>query len=301
MGLTLSIRRSALGIFWGTLSLGLGNVYRFRVQQERAALPGLKRPLRAVQMSDFHYGTWIGPVTVRRWVDAALAQQPDVILITGDFLDSSLGLRPTGSLLKELSRLSAQLGVYAVFGNHDWTSLNTQAARSHFARDLGAVGIEVINNCGKQLRDDLFVTGIDDWWFGSQNEQAMLEDYRGGAVLLMSHNPDYLPYVPPAVTLTLSGHTHGGQIRIPLLGPMKKASLYGTRFLEGWVEAAPDQPNDAEPSLPSTPPRRIRGYVTHGLGVTGVPIRLGCPAELTVFEFVPEPQEPLTYDLHDLE
>ena len=287
-----SFRRSALGLFWGTLSLGLGNVYRFQVRRESTTLAGLQQPLRAVQLSDFHYGTWIGPRTVRRWVSATLAQQPDVILMTGDFLDSSLGLRPTGSLLRELSRLSAPLGVYAVFGNHDWTSLNTQATRSRFARELGDLGILVINNAGRQLRPDLFVTGIDDWWFGSQNEQAMMEGYTGGAVILLSHNPDYLPHVPPVVTLTLSGHTHGGQVRVPLLGAIKRASLYGTKFLEGWVEAAPDQPNAAAPTLHATPPRRIRGYVSHGLGVTGVPMRLGCSAELNVFEFVPEQQAP---------
>ncbi len=283
-----SLRRSLLPLIGGTLGVGFGNSYLFRVKREISVLPGLAQPLRAVQMSDFHYGTWIGPRTVRRWVDAALKEQPDLILITGDFLDSSLGLRPTGALLKELSRLTAPLGIYAVFGNHDWTSLNTQATRAHFAQNLDDLGIQVINNEGRQLRPDLFVTGIDDWWFGNQDEKAMMEGYSGGAVILLSHNPDYLPHVPPTVTLTLSGHTHGGQVRVPLLGAIKRASLYGTQFLEGWVDAVPEQPSAADHSLPPTPPRRIRGYVTHGLGVTGVPMRLGCPAELTVFEFVPE-------------
>lgn len=278
------LSRSLLGV----LGLSYANAYRFRVVREQAPLPGLQAGVRVVQFSDLHYGTWIGPGTVRRWVNATLAQQPDLILITGDFLDSGTTFRPQGRLLDELARLEAPLGVYAVYGNHDWTSLNTAATRADFARRLEAVGIRVINNSGVQVRGDLYVAGTDDWWFGMQDDAAMLAGYRGGAALMMSHNPDYLPHVPPQVSLTLSGHTHGGQVRVPLLGPVKRASLYGTQFLEGWVEATPIQPGPADGSLPATPPRIIRGYVTHGLGVTGLPIRLGVPAELTVFDFEPE-------------
>ena len=258
---------------------------RALITYEKTALLGLKAPIRVLQLSDFHYGTFIGPRMVGRWVDAALSQQADVIVITGDFLDSSLGLRLQGALFAQLSRLQAPLGVYAVFGNHDWTSLNTTATRARFARDLEAIGIGVINNGGLQLRDDLYLAGIDDWWFGTQDVPAMLEGYAGGALLLPSHNPDYLPHVPPQATLTLCGHTHGGQVRVPLLGPIKQASLYGTQFLEGWVKAAAAQLNAAEHSHPTSPPRVDRGYVTHGLGVTGLPFRLGVPAEMTVFEF----------------
>lgn len=284
----LSFPRAVLTLLGGVTGLAFGNIYRFGVTHNHAVLPGLKERLKVVQLSDFHYGTFIGARSVGRWVDAALEQQADLMVITGDFLDSSLGLRPQGALLRQLARLHAPLGVYAVFGNHDWTSLNTTATRARFATDLEAIGIQVINNSGVQLRPDLFLAGIDDWWFGTQDEHAMLEHYTGGAALLLSHNPDYLPHAPPQVTLTLCGHTHGGQIRVPLLGPIKRASLYGTQFLEGWVEAAAIQPNAAEHSHPSGPPRINRGYVTHGLGVTGLPFRLGVPAELTVFEFQPE-------------
>ena len=280
-----SLPRAVLTLAWGALGLAFGNIYRFRVRREPAVLPGLTRPLRLLQLSDFHYGTFIGARSVARWVDAALAAAPELIVITGDFLDSSLGLRPQGALLKELARLHAPLGVYAVFGNHDWTSLNTTATRARFARDLENIGIQVINNAGLHLRPDLYLAGIDDWWFGTQDVPAMLEGYAGGALLLLSHNPDYLPHVPPQVTLTLCGHTHGGQVRVPLLGPIKRASLYGTQFLEGWVQALSAQPSAAEHSRPASQPRTNRGYVTHGLGVTGLPFRLGVPAEMTVFEF----------------
>ncbi len=281
----LSVSRAALTLLGGLGGLAFRNIYHFGVKVNHAVLPGLRSPLKVVQLSDFHYGTFIGAGTVRRWVDATLAQEADLIVITGDFLDSSLGLRPQADLFAQLARLHAPLGVYAVFGNHDWTSLNTAATRTRFASDLEEIGIGVINNAGLQLRPDLYLAGIDDWWFGAQDLPATLAEHLSGAVLLLSHNPDFLPYAPPQVTLTLCGHTHGGQVRVPMLGAIKRASLYGTQFLEGWVEAEAVQPDAAEPSRPATPPRMNRGYVTHGLGVTGLPFRLGVPAELTVFEF----------------
>ncbi|MFC4452623.1 metallophosphoesterase [Deinococcus sonorensis] len=283
--LTHRATRTLFTLLGGTLLYALSGAYRFRVSREAVPLRGLTTPLRVVQLSDLHYGNFIGARTVRRWVDAVLQEQPELIVITGDFLDSGMGLRRKDQLLRELARLSAPLGVYAVYGNHDWTSLNTQAARASFARRLEEVGIQVINNAGVQLRPDLYLAGTDDWWFGNQDTAAMMAGYQGGAALLLSHNPDFLPNVPPQISLTLCGHTHGGQVQLPLLGAVKRASLYGTRFLEGWVNTAPAQPSAADGSIPRTPPRTIRGYISHGLGVTGVPLRLACPAELTVFDF----------------
>ena len=283
------VARSLLSLFGGTLGLSYINAYRFRVVYQRSPLPGLTRPLRVVQLSDLHYGNWIGRGSVRRWVSAAMEQQADLIVVTGDFLDSSVSYRPVSALLQELSALSAPLGVYGVYGNHDWTSLNTQPVRARFARQLGDIGIKLLNNKGVQLRDDLFLCGIDDWWFGNQDMPATLRGKTGGATIMLSHNPDFLPNVPEGVGLTLCGHTHGGQVRLPFVGAMKQASLYETRFLEGWVETQPEPYSEAEPGIEEAASRRvIRGYVTHGLGVTLLPLRLNCPAELTVFDLEPE-------------
>ena len=284
------VARSLLSLFGGTLGLSYANAYRFQVVRHTSSLSGLTRPLRVVQLSDFHYGNWIGHGTVRRWIKAAMAQQADLIVITGDFLDTTISFRPVKLLMKELAALNAPLGVYGVFGNHDWTSLNTQPVRARFARQLGEVGVRIINNKGVQVRDDLFLCGIDDWWFGNQDMTATLRGKTGGATLMLSHNPDFLPNVPEGVGLTLCGHTHGGQVRLPFLGPVKQASLYDTRFLEGWVETQPEPPSEAEPTIADEngKTRVIRGFVTRGLGVTGLPLRLNCPAELVVFDLEPE-------------
>ena len=283
------VRQLSFLLFGGVLGRGFSNIYRFQVVNEHRQLPGLVRALRMVQMSDLHFGAFIGVRTVRRWVDATLKAHPDLIVITGDFLDSHFGEHSNRELLAELARLRAPLGIYAVYGNHDWNSLLTAARRSSFARRLAEIGITVINNLGVQLRDDLYVCGVDDWWFGEQDTRAMLANYRSGAVLLLSHNPDYLPHVPMEVTLTLCGHTHGGQVKLPFLGAMKQASVHEAKFLEGWVETEPAvriEVHSVEETRKSFP-RQIQGYVTHGLGVTGLPLRLHCPAELTVFDFVP--------------
>ncbi|AWN23563.1 metallophosphoesterase [Deinococcus irradiatisoli] len=282
------IVRSLLSLVGGTLGISYINAYRFRVLRQRFELCGLNRPLRVVQLSDLHYGNWIGPGSVRKWVRAAMEQQADLIVITGDFLDSSVSYRPVSVLIKELSALRAPLGVYGVFGNHDWTSLNTQPVRARFARQLDEAGIQIINNAGVQVRDDLYLCGIDDWWFGNQDMKCTLQAKTGGATLMLSHNPDFLPNVPEGVGLTLCGHTHGGQVKLPFLGPVKQASLYDTRFLEGWVETQPEPPSAAEPTIEAQDSRIIRGFVTHGLGVTGLPIRFNCPAEMVVFDLEPE-------------
>ncbi|AZI41576.1 metallophosphoesterase [Deinococcus psychrotolerans] len=283
----MRLARSLLSVFGTTLGFSYVNAYRYRTSQQRFELGGLTRPLKVVLLSDLHYGNWIGRGSVRRWVRSAMEQRADLIVITGDFLDSSVSYRPIKTLIKELSALQAPLGVYGVFGNHDWTSLNTQPVRARFARQLAEAGITIINNAGVQLRDDFYLCGIDDWWFGNQDLQSTLQAKTGGGTLMLSHNPDFLPHVPEGVGLTLCGHTHGGQIKLPFLGPVKQASLYGTRFLEGWVQTQPEQPSAAEPTIEAAKPRTIRGFVTHGLGVTGLPLRLNCPAELVVFDLQP--------------
>ncbi|ADV66519.1 metallophosphoesterase [Deinococcus maricopensis] len=281
--------RTALRLLGLAGGFGVLSAYRFRVRHEARALPGLQRPVRVAFLADMHYGNFIGARSVRAWVRATVRAQPDLILFGGDFLDTSFTFRSRGALLRELQHLRAPLGVYAVFGNHDWTSLTTHRARGSFAAELEKLGIRVINNAGVRVREDLFVAGVDDWWFGNQDVAAALRECGSCTTLLLSHNPDFLPFVPDGVALTLSGHTHGGQVDIPFMGPVKQASLYGTEFLAGWVSAAAAQPNAADESVAATPPRVNHGFVTNGLGVTGVPVRLNCPAEVVLFEFTPAP------------
>lgn len=263
---------TALGILAGGSVI---EAYRFRIVTLKAGAQGLRAPLRIVYLADLHYGRFIHAGTVAGWVDAALRQSPDLVLLGGDLVDQASGddLTP---LLHELARLQAPLGSYAVWGNHDHRRFPRLAG---FAEALSQVGVEALVNRGVNLRDDLYLAGIDDLLLGRPDLGAALDAWPPHrACVLASHNPDVLPEVPDAVALTLCGHTHGGQVCIPGYGPIVTNSRYGRRFVHGVVRA---------PAL---------GYVSRGLGVTTLPVRLACPAELTVVELVPEqPGAPAPY------
>jgi uncharacterized protein len=257
-----------------------------QVNTMRTTLPGLKRPLRAALLADLHYGRFISVQQVRGWADQTLAAAPDLILLLGDFLDVDLGRETPTAFLDELGRLKAPLGVFGVWGNHDYGSFGRLETgdrpgwpeqRTRLAAELAQRGISILLNEGRIVRDDLFLGGVDDVWWGFPDVSLALRDAPPDlARLLMSHNPDYLMDLPPNSGLVLSGHTHGGQIRLPLIGAPIVPSRYGQRFAQGWVQGnGPDQRGGA------------RGLVSRGLGVSGLPLRNLCPSEIIVLELEP--------------
>ncbi|WP_245872862.1 metallophosphoesterase [Deinococcus planocerae] len=258
--------------------VALAQAYTFEVNRHERGLPGLRAPLRVVLLSDLHYGAYIGRGSVRVWVDAALALRPDVVLVTGDFVDAESVVSPA-PLFPELARLRAPLGVWGVWGNHDHEYVGKVARRSRqtvqgvreaFELDLRRAGVRLLRNGGVRLREDLFLAGVDDLRRGRVDLGAALAHAPAhGAVLLLSHTPDLLPEVPGRVGLTLCGHTHGGQVCLPGPWPVVTSSRYGRRFASGLVRGpAP-------------------GFVSRGLGVTTIPFRLNCLPEVVVFDFVP--------------
>ena len=219
-------------------------------------------------LSDLHYGPFIREGAVATWTDATLDLAPDLVLLGGDLVDhrAPADLAP---LLTQLARLTAPLGVYAVWGNHEYNRFARRDLPS-FAAALGEVGVVVLRNEGLTLRDDLYLAGLDDVIEGRPDLAAALAGRPpGAACLLVSHNPDVLPSLGDSVELTLSGHTHGGQVVLPGIGPLVTRSRHGRRFVAGWVRA---------PAL---------GYVSRGLGVTLAPVRLFCPPELTLATLTP--------------
>jgi uncharacterized protein len=251
----------------GSSAAQVSGTYPFDVVRERAELPGLRAPLRIAFLTDLHHGEFVRTASVRAWVGAALREAPDLVLLGGDLVDQTPGVDPDEDLTAALARLRAPLGVLAVAGNHDHARLG---GTGPFAALLRDAGIDVLVNRGVSVRDDLFVAGLDDLRSGRPDLQATLGGRpAAGAILLVSHNPDVLPEVQTEIPLTLSGHTHGGQVVLPGVGALYTSSRYGDRFLAGWVEGP------------------ARGYVSRGLGVTSVPIRINCPAELTILDLVP--------------
>ena len=266
--LRLALRSVLVGAVSLSAALIVRNAYRFRVTQHRRTLHKLDKPLRIAHLSDLHTGPFMGYAAVREWVNATNAQLPDLIVITGDFVDQWFG-RDLETLGLVLSSLRAPLGVWGVWGNHDHARFaNMRTLESQLNRS----GVYILNNEGVALRDDLYLAGVDDVQRGAPDALNALRDRpEVAACLLLSHNPDYLPHVPREVDLTLCGHTHGGQIHLPFIGPVFTSSEHGKRFAAGWVE---------EPDV-------ARAYVSRGLGTVILPARLGCSAELAVFDLLP--------------
>jgi uncharacterized protein len=245
----------------------------FVISRHQLALRGLHQPVRVVHMTDLHFGRLQRINQVERWVDAALQQNADLIVVTGDFVDHPISQTDLDALVRALSSLRAPLGVFAVPGNHDHGSFKIDI--NHLIAPLEAVGIRFLVNTNLMLRPDLVLAGVDDLWLGSPDLYRALEGVLDGpAVILMAHNPDQLVSVPSRVDLTLSGHTHGGQIVLPVLGALHTGSDYGQRFAQGFVRA------DGE--------KGARGFVSRGLGTTLLPVRLMCAAELVVLDLEPQ-------------
>jgi predicted MPP superfamily phosphohydrolase len=174
---------------------------------------GLPTPLRVAVLADMHISAGEeGRAWGRRAIAVAMREKPDVILLLGDFVAHRNGVPYVGDLV---AGVQAPLGVYAVLGNHDhWEDAGTVTAQ------LEAEGVQVLTNRHVVIRKGdtrLALVGIDDLWAGDPDWQAA---YRGAPkgvpILLMSHNPDAA--IRPEgqrAALIVSGHTHGGQVRVP--------------------------------------------------------------------------------------
>lgn len=231
-------------------------------------------------LSDLHYGgTFVPARLLRRAVQLTNDVSPDLIVLLGDYALSHSLLRTASRWLYEwalprmtesLSALHAPDGVLAILGNHDY---DYDPAR--VVAWLRSMGVRVlINDCVVIQRGEaeLGVGGVDDWTHGSIDAQ-------GGCAALspdiprvvLSHNPDgALELASTArVDLVLAGHTHGGQIVLPLIGaPARHCSVCDAWSASGWVARSP-----------------VRLYVTTGVGVL-LPFRINCPAEVLIVRLV---------------
>lgn len=232
-------------------------------------------PLRIALISDVHVqGPDMPPERLARLVAKVNEAQPDLVLLAGDYVgDRSLATRyySDAEIANALGGLRAPLGVWAVLGNHDhWRNGPAMKAA------LEAVGVHVLTNQAAQV-GPLALAGIDDSHSRHADIGATERSAAGltGPVLVFTHSPDVIPRLPERFNLIFAGHTHCGQIRLPLIGTLASSSRYGDRFGCGLIHEGK---------------RTI--LVTAGFGTSVVPLRFGAPPDYWLVTLGP-PQGPV--------
>ena len=192
----------------------------------------------------------------------------DLVLLLGDYVDGTAEFKtlPLKEITENLKNIKSKNGIYAVLGNHDiWLDEN------ELTKCLKNANITVLNNANRILtinEKTLTLAGTNDYTEGKADISKALNNAKK-PIILMTHNPDiFEQFVPNSVDLTISGHTHGGQIVIPFVGALIVPSDYGNKYANGLI---------------SDNNKKI--YVTKGLGTTILPVRFNCLPEIVTIIF----------------
>ena len=217
--------------------------------------------LRIVHLTDIHHSLYTPLDDVQRAVHLSNRLRPEIVALTGDYV--TLSPDYIWPVAEALGKLRARLGVFAVLGNHDF-----DVDANEITHALRSQHIHVLRNSHRVLRHGsaaLWVIGVDDVWYGADDLRGALRSVptRDPKVLLC-HNPLGIHRAAAhGIDLVLSGHTHGGQVRLPVVGSVYGRSKLGVRFVDGW--------------------NRLDGtqiYVNRGIGKVLLPVRVACPAEI---------------------
>jgi hypothetical protein len=229
-------------------------------------------------LSDFHYDPYFSVHPLHAAIPMVNDLHPDLIVLTGDFVSipligsgrkAALAADPCAQLIRQMA---APHGLWAVLGNHD-----DRTDRKHVTHALQAVNIQVLANQSQAIERDgarFWLAGVNDVLSRTADLSKTLQPVPGGeAVILLAHEPDFADHVAKyPVDLQISGHTHGGQVRFPLLPPLYLPDL-GRKYIWGAYQVGP---------LPL--------YTNAGLGTLRIPMRLNCPPEITLLTLRPAPR-----------
>ena len=248
---------------------------RIRVTRLSLQAAGLSSPLRLLVMGDLQSsGPHETPKRLAALARLAGEQNPDIVLLVGDYACRGKwlksGIVPPEATAAALASIPAPMGHFAVLGNHDWW-FNGPLVR----QVLSQAGITVLEDnafLAKSNHAAVWIAGLRDPVTQRCNITATLEQTdRQAPVILLSHTPDVFPAVPQGVALTLAGHTHAGQVRLPIVGCPIVPSRYGERYRYGHVVEEG---------------RHL--YVTSGVGTSKLPIRFLAPPEIAVIDLMPQ-------------
>jgi len=237
-------------------------------------LPKQLNNLKIVAISDIHGGSfYVGESKIQRVVETANVQEPDFIFLLGDFVSQKsykvedLNM-PVETIVKNLKGLKAKYGVYAVIGNHDWWYNGKKVQNA-----LEDVGIKVLENDVAKVvinEQTVWILGVPDFWTRKPiNLNPPLSKIDSeGIIIAITHNPDVFPELPSKISLTIAGHTHGGQVNFPFVGALIVPSQFGQKYARGHVIE-----------------KGKNLFVTTGVGTSGLPVRFRAPPEIAVLTF----------------
>lgn len=229
-------------------------------------LPPRLEGLTIVHLSDIHSGLFMKESQMAEYARIANSLKPDLIALTGDFVATSSD--QVAPFMKAMSSLEAKHGVYGCLGNHDIFTRSEEAIAHGFA----SAGFKLLRNRNEMVDVDgakLNIIGVD-YFFGTRATASTLNQVlRGmsleGTTILLQHAPQLFPQAAGfGIDLTLSGHTHGGQIALSIGDMIIAPAALSTMFLAGLFKIGDSHL-----------------YVNRGLGTTGPPIRINAPPEIT--------------------
>ncbi len=258
----------------GALGVSLHEPHEITLEHVEVHLPRWPRQLdgfRLVQISDIHFDEFTHARHLRQAVEAVNAQAPDLVVATGDFVTEPnffhnriAAAQKAWPAAEVLAGIKARYGRWAVLGNHDMT------APDIVVEALTAHKFPVLRNAAVPVEAGLarfWVGGLDDILHGKPDAAATLQKIpREECVIAAVHEPDYADVLSRyAIDFQISGHSHGGQIRLPAIGALYLPPL-ARRYVMGSYRV-----------------RDLQLYVNRGIGVILLPMRFLCPPEVTVF------------------
>ena len=247
------------------LAIGLYNAHQVKVTEveiNSTDIPNSFDGIRMVFISDIHYGPYLSHEQLAKIVDQIIQINPDLILLGGDYV--FYRKKYIAPLFKELGRLHPPLGIFGVLGNHDHWADDNETRRK--MRENKIICCDNKSFWVKKGSDSIKIGGVDDLWYGSQMPENTLRGLRkSDFAILLCHHPDYLENIhSELIDLTLSGHTHGGQVTLFGWAPLLP-SEYGQKYRYGLIRSGNTQ-----------------SYITSGVGTVMPPIRFFCPPEIVL-------------------
>jgi predicted MPP superfamily phosphohydrolase len=255
------------------IEVGHDEPYQLHITREDVVIRGLPRSLHGAkfaQVSDIHAG-FAGLEKVYEEALAAVnASEPDFIFFTGDYIDKKT-TNPNYPMVEYLRRFRARRGVYACLGNHDH-----RRGKVLTGKILERAGVQLLYNESVRLESGLWLAGVDDLYEGEPDIARTFADLPADRTsIVLSHNPRLIEKAKGRDIVILSGHTHGAQFRLKFPPPVMICYLHLRCWqVSGWYRRG-----------------NTRLYVNRGLGVTGKPYRIDCPAEIAIFRMAPDPAD----------